>query len=86
MHDALDDGLTNLVLINIPNQFHIQFDQVGLDFSKQVQACITGAEIINGRFEAALLVVLDNATQVGEVVDLLIFREFKKMMCSMGKP
>ena len=42
------------------DQFPVQLDEVGLVFSKQVEARIPRTEIVDGRAEALFFIVIDD--------------------------
>lgn len=70
----LDDGLAGRVLVDLPDQIHIDLDQVRLEIRQQLQPRIAGPEIVDGGLEAAALVLAKNLRKPGSILDTLAFR------------
>lgn len=57
-------GLPGRVLVDAAQQVHIEFDDVGVKIGQQVEARVTGAKVIDRRFEAEGLIVIDDAAKM----------------------
>ncbi len=59
------------VLVDAAQQVHIEFDDVGMKIGQQVEAQVTGAKVIDRRFEAEGLIVIDDAAKMLAILHLL---------------
>jgi len=50
--DGAHDGLLHSVVVDVADQLHVDFDEVGLKIGKQAEAGIAGAEIVDRRGES----------------------------------
>src|SRR3990167_540099 len=63
-----DDRLTNTVAIDIADQCHVEFDQVRLEISQQIEPRVARAEIVDGGLEAEFPVFTQNISQMAIVI------------------
>ena len=72
-HQAADNGLSSSAGIHTANQPHVDLDEIRLEISEEGQACIAGAEIIDGGEEAAALVFTQNLRAIVYAAAIGIF-------------
>lgn len=56
---------------------HVNFDDIRLEVSQQIQACIASAKIINGGLEAEAFVLFEYVNQMGAARDVFALDYFK---------
>jgi len=71
------DRLAGPVGINVPYQLQIQFDEIGIELSQQIQTRITGAELIYGSAKTALTLMVADIAKVLFVLDIFAFGHFE---------
>jgi len=78
LHHGLDDQLGGGALMQVPGEFHIEFDDFCREVGEQVETAVAGTEVVQGNVESVATVFGDNRRQMCAITDFLGLGDLKQ--------
>ncbi|MPM19425.1 hypothetical protein SDC9_65849 [bioreactor metagenome] len=74
---APNQGPLHRVLVNVPDEIHIQLQIIWVNIRNQVQAGVARAGIVNGNFIVLLAIACNDFFEITDILHRVFFRYFK---------